>query len=376
MASSAHCRHFPVLKVAAGLPAVTAEVGDRRGFHIGETAGLSARAVCFDPWYLPEVMEASGVVPICGVQGSGKSALMGLLCYKSALSGARGVAMDPAGRLHRMLTLPELAPIAHQVDVLGGRPGSLNPYAAVPEPNHALIWVDVPGRGGLPRQAALERAAVRQTRRDLAMMTLRWSLPIEMNRNPEVLNRIRAAVSAPQRNRLDPVGADHAPAKGDELAVTSPGSCSTRRAGAGPVVLPGAATRRVDAVTVPAAARFTVFNLKGLVKPDESVELEDYSPEELLYRPIMSLAAWTSLQLIYRGDPHERKFFGLDEAQEVTEVSGAGRALMRKLRTDSRKNNNAVFVVSQHARVVWTTRTSSARCSSAAPNPRTPKPPR
>ena len=108
LASSAHCRHFPVVKVAAGLPAVTAEVGDRRGFHIAETAGLSARAVCFDPWYLPEVMEASGVVPICGVQGSGKSALMGLLCYKSALSGARGVAMDPAGRLHRMLTLPEL----------------------------------------------------------------------------------------------------------------------------------------------------------------------------------------------------------------------------------------------------------------------------
>ncbi len=103
---------------------------------------------------------------------------------------------------------------------------------------------------------------------------------------------------------------------------------------------------------MPSAARFTVFNLKGLVKPDDSVELEDYTPEELLYRPIMSLAAWTSLQLIYRGDPHERKFFGLDEAQEVTEVSGAGRALMRKLRTDSRKNNNAVFVVTQHARVV------------------------
>ncbi|MGB8382842.1 MAG: hypothetical protein WCG47_16615, partial [Dermatophilaceae bacterium] len=120
LSSSAHCRHFPVVKVAAGLPAVTAEVGDRRGFHIGETAGLSARAVCFDPWYLPEVMEASGVVPIIGVQGSGKSAFMGELCYKSALSGARGVAMDPAGRLQRMLALPELASISHQVDVLGG----------------------------------------------------------------------------------------------------------------------------------------------------------------------------------------------------------------------------------------------------------------
>ena len=63
-------RHFPVLKVAAGLPAITAEVGDRRGFHIAETAGLSARAVCFDPWYLPEIVEVGGLVPIVGTPGS------------------------------------------------------------------------------------------------------------------------------------------------------------------------------------------------------------------------------------------------------------------------------------------------------------------
>ena len=59
LASTAHVRHFPVLKVAAGLPAITAEVGDRRGFHIAETARLSARAVCFDPWYLPEIVSRS-----------------------------------------------------------------------------------------------------------------------------------------------------------------------------------------------------------------------------------------------------------------------------------------------------------------------------
>ena len=353
LASSAHCRHFPVVKVAAGLPAVTAEVGDRRGFHIARTAGLSARAVCFDPWYLPEVMEASGVVPICGVQGSGKSALMGLLCYKSALSGARGVAMDPAGRLHRMLTLPELAGIAHQVDVLGGVPGSLNPYAAVPEPNQALIWADARDVQELRDKLMVERAAVRQTRRDLAIMTLRWSLPIELNRNPDVLNRIRAVVSdspaEPASTLWAPITRLH---KGDELAVMIARQlldASERELGR---LFYPARNRCVEPESTPSGARLTVFNLKGLVKPDDSVELEDYSPEELLYRPIMSLAAWTSLQLIYRGDPHERKFFGLDEAQEVTEVSGAGRALMRKLRTDSRKNNNAVFVVTQHARVV------------------------
>ena len=99
-------------------------------------------------------------------------------------------------------------------------------------------------------------------------------------------------------------------------------------------------------------ARFTVFNLKGLMKPDPQLDLLDYSPEELLYRPIMALAAWSCLNLIYRGDPHERKFFALDEAQEVTQASGAGRALVYKLSSDSRKNNTASFVVSQNASTI------------------------
>ncbi len=215
LASSAHCRHFPVIKVAAGLPAVTAEVGDRRGFHIAETAGLSARAVCFDPWFLPEVMEASGVVPICGVQGSGKSALMGLLCYKSALSGARGVAMDPAGRLHRMLTLPELAGIAHQVDVLGGQPGSLTPYAAVPEPNHALIWADVRDVAGVPRQAHVGtgRGAPDPPRprgHDPALVAAHRNEPQPGGPQPHPRRRLRL----PSGTGLDPVGADHPTAQG------------------------------------------------------------------------------------------------------------------------------------------------------------------
>ena len=271
LSSSAHCRHFPVVKVAAGLPAVTAEVGDRRGFHIGETAGLSARAVCFDPWYLPEVIEASGVVPILGVQGSGKSALMGMLCYKSALSGARGVAMDPAGRLQRMLTLPELTGIAHQVDVLGGVPGSLSPYAAVPEPNHAIIWADATDADDFRDKLLLERAAVRQTRRDLALMTLRWSLPIELNRNPDVLTRLRAAVSAAPAEPASTLWAPIAHLqKGDELAVTIARQlldASERELGR---LFYPVRHKTVDAVQVPSGARFTVFNLKGLVKPDES----------------------------------------------------------------------------------------------------------
>ena len=168
-----------------------------------------------------------------------------------------------------------------------------------------------------------------------------------------MLTRLRAAVSAAPAEPSSTLWAPIAHLqKGDELALTIARQlldASERELGR---LFYPVRHKAVDEVQVPSCARFTVFNLKGLVKPDESVELADYTPEELLYRPIMSLAAWTSLQLIYRGDPHERKFFGLDEAQEVTEVSGAGRTLVHKLRTDSRKNNNAVFLVSQHARVV------------------------
>ena len=151
LASTAHVRHFPVLKVAAGLPAVTAEVGDRRGFHIAETAGLSARAVCFDPWYLPEIVEVCGVVPIVGAPGSGKSMLMGLLCYKSALSGVRGVCDGPGrAACRRCWRFPSWRRSVAAVDVMGGRPGSLSPYAAVPEPNQALVGPSPPA----PRTSA------------------------------------------------------------------------------------------------------------------------------------------------------------------------------------------------------------------------------
>ena len=45
------------LDLAAGVPAATAEVGDKRGVLIGYTSGFAERAVTWDPWYGPEVVE-------------------------------------------------------------------------------------------------------------------------------------------------------------------------------------------------------------------------------------------------------------------------------------------------------------------------------
>ncbi len=315
LSSNAHARKFPILKVAAGLPAVTAEVGDRRGAHIGETAGLSARAVCFDPWFLTEVMEQGGLVPVVGTPGSGKSMLLGTCSYKFVLSGVRGVAMDPAGRLQKMLKLPELAPISRSVDLLGGAPGSLSPYAVVPEPNRALVALDAQDEDDFATKLELAENAARSTRRDLAYETLRWCLPLSMGRDPSAQARLRSAITASPDTRFSsPMAVVEQLHRGDSLAqdvANELAAASQRELGR---LFFHARTGTPAHLDRAQEARFTVFNLKGLVKPDESVALEDYSPEELLYRPIMALAAWSSLQLIYRGDPHERKLFVLDEA--------------------------------------------------------------
>ena len=356
LASTAHVRHFPVLKVAAGLPAITAEVGDRRGFHIAETAGLSARAVCFDPWYLPEIVEVGGLVPIVGTPGSGKSMLMGLLSYKSTLSGVRGVCMDPSGRLQKMLALPELAPISRSVDLMGGRPGSLSPYAVVPEPNRALVEAESTGTEDFAEKLELAQAAARATRRDLALSTLLGCLPLLMARNADVQNKVRAAVTASHDTSRASLWAVVTKLEGgdddSQDVARELRSAAERELGRLFFTIPTQSQGDMDRLAGIRPARFTVFNLKGLMKPDPQLDLLDYSPEELLYRPIMALAAWSCLNLIYRGDPHERKFFALDEAQEVTQASGAGRALVYKLSSDSRKNNTASFVVSQNASTI------------------------
>jgi hypothetical protein len=361
LSTRAHARKLPVLKVAAGLPAVTAEVGDKRGFHIGETAGMSARAVMFDPWYLTEVMETGGLVPFIGTLGAGKSNLMGMLTYKSILSGVRGVAMDPAGRMQKLLSLPEIAPLARSINVLSGHPGSLSPYGVVPEPNKALVRLDpegnVLGDDEFEMRLALERTAAEQTRRDMAYTTLLACLPISMARNEKIQMQLRAAVMKASALRTSSAAqvVDILRSGGDEDRMISRELEAARDRELGRLFFAAEGQTQADRDRVAGItpARFTFYNLKGLLTPSREVPDDRWSPDELLARPIMTLAAWSSLNLIYRADPHERKLFVLDEAQEVTESSGgAGRALVYKLSTDSRKNNTASFIGTQNASTV------------------------
>src|SRR5262249_59668347 len=108
-ANGAHKRGMSVVTAAAAVPAATAAVGDRRGVHIGETCTASRRPVMWDPWYAMEVREKSGLTPIVGDLGSGKSTLVGQIVYKTVRQRVPWVILDPSGPLARLCQLPEIA---------------------------------------------------------------------------------------------------------------------------------------------------------------------------------------------------------------------------------------------------------------------------
>lgn len=355
LSTTAHVRHWPILKVASGLPQITAEVGDKRGWHIGETAGIVRRAVCHDPWYLTEVMESSGLIPVVGTLGSGKTVLLGTCFYKGIQSGAYGVALDPAGRLQRLLRLDDMRGISASVDLLGGLPGSLAPYAVVPDPNPELVRMecDNPTDEDEYRQR-MRRAklAAEATRRDLCFQTLRWCLPPYIAANESAQAMLSTVI------RKQP--ADATSIATSVILALENGDADMKELGQH---LRTASERELGRlffhevnqdrdVQLVSSARATVFNLKGLMRPDPGTDINDWSADELLARPIMTLAAWASVNLIYRRSPHERKLFALDEAHEVTGQGGAGRALVTKIATDTRKNNTAAYLSTQNASTI------------------------
>ena len=109
VSTSAYRRRLPALYVSAGVPTASSQVGDRRGPYIGYTVGSSRRAVMFDTHYATEVRETSGLVPVVGGLGAGKSVLLGLLTYEAVRRGVPSVVLDPSGPLARLTELRSLA---------------------------------------------------------------------------------------------------------------------------------------------------------------------------------------------------------------------------------------------------------------------------
>jgi hypothetical protein len=344
LANEAHVRRLPVLKVAAGLPQVTAQVGQKNGVMLGESAGLSSAFVGWDPWFLPE-HGVSGLTPLVSTLGGGKTFLAALIIVKTCLLGAPWTVMDPTGKLAKLASLEELRGLSRVVRVMHSDGGSMCPYSLVPEPRREWFLDEKDP----DRALAAARITAQTQRRRLAFDTLRWCLPAEDLGDKAMLRALRDAIDHEMAlsgsscvsvvERLERMDDDAAPLVARRLRAAMDGDIS-RLFFRTP--MPGS-TSAADR-----DKRLTIYSLQGLPQINDKLPLDQWSADELLARPLMNLVAWATLRGVYAADVDSRKGIFLDEMHEITS-SSSGAGLVQKISTDTRKWNIAALVATQNA---------------------------
>ncbi|MEU8623066.1 ATP-binding protein [Streptomyces sp. NPDC048623] len=355
LSSDAYVRRMPVRTLGGSLPAVSASVGDRRGFNLGYTSGTARRPVMWHPWHSQEIRESSGLTPILGTLGSGKTALGGATVYHTVQMGVPWVVLDPSGPVRRLCDMPELRPYSKAIDLMAADPGTLNPYRIIPDPDLSHYTAEQYRDEDNPAQAAetayrqeMQRAAGH--RRTLASDVLMGMLPPQIAKSPEThLVMMKAAAQADTSVHSSPryiikalraLGGSHQE-HADDIADLLEQAAELPQ---GQLVFPevgggddGYQTRHW---------RLVVLNMRGLVLPKSDTDREEWSLEERYAMPLLYLAGWYAQRSIYARDLHERKGLWQDEAHVMQQVS-SGRELLRKSGRDSRKHNARVLLATQ-----------------------------
>ena len=367
IASSAYRRRLPMRYFAAGLPQVSTRLGDRRGPLIGIIASSVRRPVMFDTHYSTEVKKASGLVPIVGRQGAGKSVLEAAICYQAARRGIRTVMLDPSGPLAALAEMPELREFAEHIDLAKAPAGTLSPWAVVPEPQ--------PGHVDSQEQYDEAMDEARAERKTLAIDIARMLLPAQIDHNPHteplLLRAIREVGAEPTSNywavvwrlreyaglrfdgapmdpddegykRLrDESAAMHAQTLADLLSDTA----ETRQ---GRLFFPPLTPQGQELAARPphTEAVLTVITMSGLVLPNPTVPREHWSFTERMSVPALHLASWYATRAIYGLPRHVRKVLALDECHFLA-MWPVGRALFQRVGRDTRKYNVCCLAASQ-----------------------------
>src|SRR3954447_17963523 len=337
VSTAAYRRRLPVLYLAAGVATASSQVGDRRGPYVGYTAGSSRRAVMFDTHYATEEKETSGLVPVVGGLGAGKSVLLGQVTYEAVRRGIPSVVLDPSGPLARLTELPEFAGVAEHIDLTSAASGTLNPFAVVARP----------ARSAYASEDAYVEAEVlaAQDRKLLALDVVRMLLPPSLDAIPStslvVSDAVRATRGEPTASLWDVV--EHLERQDDPHGrVVANYLRDMAELPLSRLLFPsvGPAQDRLDAT-------LTVLTMPGLVLPPRSVAREHWSTSEQLAVPLLHLASWYATRAVYGRRMGTRKLVALDETHFLGEWS-AGRALFTRLGRDSRKWNTCVLAASQN----------------------------
>ncbi len=333
----AYRRRLPALYLSAGVPTASSQVGDRRGPYVGYTAGSSRRAVMFDTHYATEEKETSGLVPVVGGLGAGKSVLLGQITYEAVRRGIPAVVLDPSGPLARLTELPELREHAEHLDLTTAASGTLNPFAVVARPQ----------RSAFDSQDAFAEAEVlaSQDRKLLAIDVVKMLLPPSLDAMPAtslvVSDAVRATKGDPGASlwdvvhHLERLHEPHGRVVANYLRDMAELPLSRLLF---PTVSQGG--DRLDAT-------LTVLTMPGLVLPPRTVSREHWSTSEQLAVPLLHLASWYATRAVYGRSMESRKLVALDETHFLGDWS-AGRALFTRLGRDSRKWNTCVLAASQN----------------------------
>ncbi|HET6915581.1 MAG TPA: ATP-binding protein [Acidimicrobiales bacterium] len=337
VSTSAYRRRLPVLYLAAGVPMASSRLGDRRGPYVGYTAGSSRRAVMFDTHYATEEKETSGLVPVVGGLGAGKSVLLGQVTYEAVRRGIPAVVLDPSGPLARLTELPELAPHSEHIDLTTAEPGTLNPFEVVASPRPAAYAND---------DAYTEAGVLAaQDRKLLAMDVVKMLLPPSLDAMPDTALVISDALRATRGEadsslwevveNLERLDNTHGRVVANYLRDMAELPLSR-------LFFPKAHVGRERL-----GAALTVLTMPGLVLPPRSVPREHWSTSEQLAVPLLHLASWYATRAVYGRRMQTRKLVALDETHFLGDWA-AGRALFTRLGRDSRKWNTCVLAASQN----------------------------
>lgn len=337
--------------LAAGLPNVSATVGDGRGPYLGYTRGAARRPVFHDPHYATEGSKRLGrrqnMWVVAGTLGSGKSVLLCSIAYPATLRDERVVVNDPSGPMMSLCAMPELAPYSTAVNLLHGAPGTLSPPSLVREPRPEEFVTD----DGV-NQRAYEQALAeaRGERRAITVDTARRCLEADLYDSKTTWEVLRAAADVVAETTgwhehvtlwdlvasLGRLNVDHATKVARALVTASqmpllsllfPPHGST-----GEFIAP--ATRETG---------LTVISTPGIrVAPDASPR-EEWSPSELAAEPILRLTAAYTQRLLFNKAMSRRAIAIFDEAESLTDA-GAGRYMLTRLGRDHSKWNIAVYL--------------------------------
>lgn len=326
--------------LAAGMPSVTATVGDRRGPYLGHTRGSTRRAVQHDPHYATEGLStgrAQNMHLMIGTLGSGKSVLFGSIIYNLVRRGILTIVNDPSGPLAKLCYMPEIAAVSQEVNLLTGRKGILSPPGLIVDP-HPDDYLDSSDYTDAIEQARAER-------RDLIMdMALRClSEDFVTGQNYDITRR---ALRLAARKHADRCGwettstmwdlVDALVQGGDEHALEVASALADASTAPllrllfpprGQTVQPGHYGKTLTVITTP-----------GIVRAADGIPRKDWNPMEVGADAVLRLTALYTNRMIYSKPREQRAAVFFDEAEGMTDF-GPGRSSLSRLGRDHSKWN-------------------------------------